>query len=118
MNLGFIDRPTVMHEFGHALGLIHEHQSPFKGMFEWNKDEVCDVVVGADSQRGGKISMDDSFKHWNWTYFNLKSPRQIQMLPHFVALQCSHFPSRYSELPLIRTPKMRPPPALYVFRTL
>jgi len=40
MNLGFVDRPTVLHEFGHALGLIHEHQSPFKGGFEWNKDEV------------------------------------------------------------------------------
>ena len=40
MNLGFIDRSTVMHEFGHALGLIHEHQSPFKGGFGWNKEEV------------------------------------------------------------------------------
>ncbi len=40
MNLGFIDRTTVLHEFGHALGLIHEHQSPFKGGFEWDRDEV------------------------------------------------------------------------------
>lgn len=40
MNFGFMDQPTVMHEFGHALGLIHEHQSPFKGGFEWNKKEV------------------------------------------------------------------------------
>lgn len=23
MNLGFVDRTTVLHEFGHALGLIH-----------------------------------------------------------------------------------------------
>lgn len=40
MNLGFVDRPTVLHEFGHALGLIHEHQSPFEGGFKWNKEEV------------------------------------------------------------------------------
>ena len=40
MNLGFVDRSTVLHEFGHSIGLIHEHQSPFKGGFEWNKDEV------------------------------------------------------------------------------
>ena len=40
MNLGFVDRPTVLHEFGHALGLIHEHQSPFKGGFEWDREEV------------------------------------------------------------------------------
>ena len=40
MNLGFVDRSTILHEFGHSIGLIHEHQSPFKGGFEWNKDEV------------------------------------------------------------------------------
>ena len=40
MNLGFVDRPTVLHEFGHSLGLIHEHQSPFPGGFEWNREEV------------------------------------------------------------------------------
>ncbi len=40
MNLGFVDRPTILHEFGHSLGLIHEHQSPFEGGFEWNREEV------------------------------------------------------------------------------
>lgn len=40
MNLGFVDRPTVLHEFGHSLGLIHEHQSPFPGGFEWNRENV------------------------------------------------------------------------------
>ena len=40
MNLGFIDRATVLHEFGHAIGLIHEHQSPTEGGFEWNKSQV------------------------------------------------------------------------------
>ena len=41
MNLGWIDdtsvkiaaneRGTILHEFGHALGLMHEHQSPARG---------------------------------------------------------------------------------------
>ena len=44
MNLGFVDRGTVLHEFGHSLGLIHEHQSPFKGGFEWNRDEVSTLI--------------------------------------------------------------------------
>ena len=44
MNLGFVDRSTVLHEFGHSLGLIHEHQSPFKGGYEWNRDEVSNNV--------------------------------------------------------------------------
>ena len=44
MNLGFVDRPTVLHEFGHSLGLIHEHQSPFPGGFEWNRENVSIVA--------------------------------------------------------------------------
>lgn len=35
MNLGWIDPATVLHEFGHMLGLIHEHQNP-KGAIRWN----------------------------------------------------------------------------------
>lgn len=30
---------TVLHEFGHALGLIHEHQSPASGI-QWNHEAV------------------------------------------------------------------------------
>jgi serralysin len=32
-------RRVVLHEFGHALGLIHEHQNP-QGGIKWNKDAV------------------------------------------------------------------------------
>ena len=32
-------RRVVLHEFGHALGLIHEHQNP-GGVIPWNKDNV------------------------------------------------------------------------------
>ena len=46
MNLGFIDRATVLHEFGHALGLIHEHQSPGDGGFEWNRQVVIKDCTG------------------------------------------------------------------------
>jgi hypothetical protein len=28
MNLGFLDDGTAAHEFGHAIGLAHEHQNP------------------------------------------------------------------------------------------
>ena len=44
MNLGFVDRPTVLHEFGHSLGLIHEHQSPFPGGFKWNRENVRSIL--------------------------------------------------------------------------
>lgn len=32
-------RRIILHEFGHALGCIHEHQSP-AGNIQWNKDQV------------------------------------------------------------------------------
>ncbi len=39
MNLGFLDGGTAAHEFGHAIGLAHEHQSPLGGI-EWNEEVV------------------------------------------------------------------------------
>ncbi|HEY7028068.1 MAG TPA: M12 family metallopeptidase [Gemmatimonadales bacterium] len=35
MNLGFLDGGTAGHEFGHAIGLAHEHQNPAGGMRRW-----------------------------------------------------------------------------------
>ena len=46
MNLGFIDQGTVLHEFGHALGLIHEYQSPASGGFNWDKEQVTKDLSG------------------------------------------------------------------------
>jgi hypothetical protein len=39
MNLGFLDGGTAAHEFGHAIGLAHEHQSPAGGI-QWNEQVV------------------------------------------------------------------------------
>jgi len=47
MNYGWIDagsdeeelRAVVLHEFGHALGLVHEHQNPAGGI-KWDRDAV------------------------------------------------------------------------------
>ncbi len=48
MNYGWLDenstpdevRRVVLHEFGHALGLIHEHQNPLGAQIPWDKDQV------------------------------------------------------------------------------
>jgi len=45
MNLGFMDGGTVAHEFGHAIGLAHEHQNPGGGM-EWNEPVVIQSLSG------------------------------------------------------------------------
>lgn len=45
MNLGFLDAGTAAHEFGHALGLAHEHQNPAGGI-EWNEEVVLRELSG------------------------------------------------------------------------
>ncbi|HVG23908.1 MAG TPA: hypothetical protein VND45_07120, partial [Thermoanaerobaculia bacterium] len=38
-------RSVVLHEFGHALGLIHEHQNP-GGVIPWNKPQIYRDLAG------------------------------------------------------------------------
>ncbi len=45
MNLGFLDGGTAIHEFGHAIGLGHEHQNPDSGI-QWNEAEVISDLSG------------------------------------------------------------------------
>jgi len=46
MNLGFLDGGTVAHEFGHAIGLAHEHQNPAGGI-QWNEQVVIRELAGS-----------------------------------------------------------------------
>lgn len=59
MNLGFLNTPvksadgqvlswvrgTTLHEFGHALGLKHEHQNPAGGI-QWNRETIVQELSG------------------------------------------------------------------------
>lgn len=45
MNFGWLDEPVVLHEFGHAIGLAHEHQNPDQGI-KWNEDAVIQDLSG------------------------------------------------------------------------
>ena len=45
MNLGFLDGGTAAHEFGHTIGLGHEHQNPAGGIV-WNREAVIRDLQG------------------------------------------------------------------------
>ena len=45
MNLGFTSGGTPAHEFGHAIGLHHEHQNP-EGGIQWNREKVIQSLSG------------------------------------------------------------------------
>ncbi len=45
MNLGWLDNDVVWHEFGHAIGLLHEHQNP-EGGIKWNEANVIKDLSG------------------------------------------------------------------------
>jgi len=45
MNFQWIDRRTLLHEFGHAIGLIEEHLNP-KARIHWNRDLVYRELSG------------------------------------------------------------------------
>jgi serralysin len=84
MNFGWFDestnevefRRTILHEFGHALGLIHEHQSPkaqiswnkqflysyySKPPFEWNQNVVRDNIIDKYAITRTQYSSYDSY---------------------------------------------------------
>lgn len=49
MNFGWLDVATIIHEFCHALGMIHEHQNPFGKGIDWN---IKKVFAWANSTQG------------------------------------------------------------------
>jgi serralysin len=90
MNFGWLDkdstddeiREVVLHEFGHALGLIHEHMSP-GGHIAWNRDQVIKELSGPPNNWSIEVIEHNMFETFEKkdTNFTEMDPHSIMMYP-------------------------------------
>jgi hypothetical protein len=89
MNYGWLDGATddelqrvVLHEFGHALGLIHEHQNPAGGI-NWDRDAVFAELSGPPNNWDPETIERNMFEPYSReeTNFSQLDPDSIMMYP-------------------------------------
>jgi serralysin len=75
-------RRVVLHEFGHALGLIHEHQNPAGGI-HWNKRQVYIDLSGPPNNWTKEQIDKNIFEPYRKaeTNFTEMDPQSIMMYP-------------------------------------
>ena len=56
MNFAWFDVGTVLHEFGHVLGLEHEHQSPFGKEIKWRRSLLDDYFLLTNGWDSAKVT--------------------------------------------------------------
>ncbi len=88
MNYGWLTPQTpdveysrvVLHELGHALGCIHEHQSPAGGI-RWNKERVYHDLMGPPNNWTREQVDNNMFRRYarNITQFTALDPTSIMM---------------------------------------
>lgn len=90
MNFGWLDENStdasisrvVLHEFGHALGCIHEHQSPAEGI-KWDLDAVY-KIYGGPPTNWSREQIDRNFLQkydQDLTQFSEFDPESIMIYP-------------------------------------
>jgi astacin (peptidase family M12A) len=90
MNYGWLtptSTPTevervVLHEFGHALGLVHEHQNPAGGI-KWNKPQIYKDLSGPPNSWTKEQIDHNMFKAYaaSETNFTATDGKSIMMYP-------------------------------------
>jgi hypothetical protein len=97
MNFGWLDtnstdeevREVVLHEFGHMMGFIHEHQNPSGGM-KWKRD----VVIAELSQPPNSWSVEQI----EWNVLNQDDPRDLIGTPFDAkSIMLYTFPAEWNE---------------------
>lgn len=80
MNFGWIDAPTIMHEFGHCMGMFHEHQNPRGQGINWDREAVykwASETQGWDKQTTDTNILDHYNK--NGTNGSIYDPLSIML---------------------------------------
>jgi serralysin len=90
MNLGWIipEEPelkkinTIIHEFGHSIGCLHEHQHPLAGI-NWNKDKVYEDLAKPPNEWDKETVDHNLFERYdaNITAFSKMDPDSVMMYP-------------------------------------
>lgn len=96
MNLGWINdnkgegeiRSVILHEFGHALGAVHEHESPYASI-PWNKDQVY-KDLGGPPNNWNKTKVDQNM----FTLYTLEDTQATNFDPDSVMLY--YFPASWT----------------------
>jgi serralysin len=74
-------RRVVLHEFGHTLGLIHEHQNPKNGGIEWNRDAVIRDLSGPPNNWDEATIENNMFKKYTGVAATDVDRTSIMMYP-------------------------------------
>jgi hypothetical protein len=75
-------RRTVIHEFGHALGFIHEHQSPVAGI-QWDKEKVYKLFAEAPNRWSrGEVDVN-IFNKYSRTATNFSAYDRSSIMHYF-----------------------------------
>lgn len=74
-------RRVVRHEFGHALGLIHEHQNPKGGGIAWNRDAVIADLSGPPNNWTEATIEENIFKKYEGVVGTKVNSKSIMMYP-------------------------------------
>lgn len=46
MNFGWLNERVILHEFGHMIGMVHEHQNPLDNPIQWDREKVIEDLSG------------------------------------------------------------------------
>jgi hypothetical protein len=83
MNLGWQDQGVILHEFGHAIGMIHEHQNP-EGGIRWNKEAVYRDMAGPPNNWDRAMVDHNMFATYDRTQVNATTVDRLSIMLYVV----------------------------------